>query len=71
MPYRSITLKRDGQPFTIGELEEGAEIIYEVVSGEIILIKDKDGGTVWQREMDMIGKKIGRMVATMREKKDG
>jgi hypothetical protein len=67
-----VTLLRNGQPFTaddIGGLEQGAELTYEVATGEILSIVDKDGGEQWKSGRSAQGK-IARMVAAKRGPRD-
>jgi hypothetical protein len=60
---KPITLVRGGKPVEGGDFEDGDEIVFEVLTGEVITLVDKDGNLKWKSEKEAVGK-TGRMKAT-------
>jgi hypothetical protein len=63
--YEHKPLVRDGKPLDDADLDDGDEVIFEVATGEVIRIADKDGKVKWQSGKEP-GGKAGRMNAVRR-----
>ena len=63
-----INLIRDGKPFDSEGLDEGDIVFFEVSTGEVIKITDKDDKIKWKSDAELEGR-VGHMIAAKREQK--
>jgi len=61
----AIVLVRNGEPYEIKDLETGDEVLFDVKSGEIYSITDKEGTIKLKVNKDLEGKP-GRMIVASR-----
>lgn len=63
----SVLLIRDGAPFEVGKLNEGDVLTYELLTGEVLVIVDKDGNETWRSEKVVEGRRnVGAIHAKSR-----
>lgn len=61
-----VNLVRDGAPFDSEELAEGDEVSYDILTGDVLRIVDKNGKEKWKSARPMPDGKLGRMIAATR-----